>query len=74
MISPSHGYHSTDQKLNIASKFFTTIFYDVNPETGIIDYIQLEMLSLKLRPRIIVAGGSSYPRDIDYERISKVFK
>lgn len=48
--------------------------YGVNPETEEIDYDALEEKAREVKPKLIIAGGSSYPRLIDYERISKVAK
>ncbi|MDL0416375.1 serine hydroxymethyltransferase, partial [Clostridioides difficile] len=46
----------------------------VDPNTGRIDYDALEAKAKECRPKLIIAGASSYPRLIDYERISKVAK
>ena len=46
--------------------------YRVSQETGFIDYDKLEEKSLDFRPKIIICGGSSYPRDWDYARFHAV--
>lgn len=59
----SHGYYRNDVKVNCSSKYFQSLPYEVDPETGIVDYDGLESLAKRFRPKLIIAGGSAYPRD-----------
>ena len=65
----SHGHHAS-----ITSKCFDFIHYSVDKETELIDYDEVASLAEKHRPKMIVAGASSYPRLIDYERMSEIAK
>jgi glycine hydroxymethyltransferase len=65
----AHGGHLTHgSKVSFSGKSYNFIPYGVNKETERIDYQQVEELALKHKPRLIVAGASSYPRIIDFER------
>ncbi|GMI74529.1 serine hydroxymethyltransferase 6 [Hibiscus trionum] len=65
----SHGYYTPNgRKVSGASIFFESLPYKVNPQTGYIDYEKLEERALDFRPKILICGGSSYPREWDYAR------
>ena len=68
------GHLTHGSPANFLSKVYEYDFYGVNPETEMIDYDELEKKAEEIKPRLIIAGGSSYPRLIDYERISKIAK
>lgn len=68
------GHLTHGHPVNLYSKFYNFSNYGVNPETEQIDYEELEQKAKDLKPRLIIAGGSSYPRLIDYERISAIAK
>jgi glycine hydroxymethyltransferase len=57
---------------NLSGKWFRAIQYGVRAEDGLLDYEQLEHLARTEKPRLIIAGGSAYPRFIDFERIRRV--
>lgn len=62
-----HGGHlSHGSSVNRSGKFYNAIHYTINPETGKIDYDQIEELALKNKPKFIIAGYSSYPWAIDW--------
>lgn len=65
----SHGYRKGRKNVSMMSKYFETLPYHLDHETGLIDYAELETLAGNFRPRIIVAGTSAYSRLIDYARI-----
>ena len=68
-----HGGHlSHGSPANWTSKMYNHTFYGCNEATGMIDYDELERLAHQEKPKLIICGGSSYPRLIDYERIAKV--
>ncbi len=57
---------------NLSGKWFRPVQYGVRREDGRIDYEQLEQLARAERPKLIIAGGSAYPRTIDFARIRAV--
>jgi len=72
-MSLAHGGHLTHgDKVSFSGKLYNFIPYGVNRETERIDYQQVEELALKHKPRLIVAGASSYPRIIDFERFRHI--
>lgn len=69
----SHGcYMPSGRKVSAASIFFESLSYKVNPQTGLIDYDKLEERALDYRPKILICGGSSYPREWDYARFRQI--
>ncbi len=72
-MSLAHGGHLTHgNKVSFSGKSYNFIPYGVDKETERIDYQQVEELALKHKPRLIVAGASSYPRIIDFERLRHI--
>ena len=57
---------------NLSGKWFRAVQYGVRREDGILDYEELERLARAEKPKLIIAGGSAYPRFIDFSRIRKV--
>jgi glycine hydroxymethyltransferase len=57
---------------NLSGKWFRAIQYGVRREDGLLDYDDLERLARTERPKLIIAGGSAYPRFIDFPRIRRV--
>jgi len=68
------GHLSHGAKPNLSGKVYNIINYGVRDQDGILDYDALEQSARENRPKLIIAGGSSYSRIIDFERISKVAK
>ncbi|XP_031384016.1 serine hydroxymethyltransferase 7-like isoform X2 [Punica granatum] len=69
----SHGYYTPNgRKVSGASIFFESLPYKVNSQTGYIDYDKLEERALDFRPKILICGGSSYPREWDYARFRQI--
>jgi glycine hydroxymethyltransferase len=72
-MSLDHGGHLTHgAKVNFSGKFFKAVQYGLKPDTGTIDYEQVERLAQEHRPRMIVAGFSAYSRIIDWERFRAI--
>ncbi len=72
-MSLAHGGHLTHgDRVSFSGKSYNFIAYGVNRETERIDYQELERLVLKHKPRLIVAGATSYPRIIDFERFRRI--
>jgi len=57
---------------NLSGKWFRAVQYGVRQDDGLLDYDELEHLARTEKPRMIIAGGSAYPRAIDFARIRKV--
>jgi len=68
----SHGYYTPSKAINASSMYFTSLPYGVNKTTGLIDYDDMEKMALRFRPKMIVVGGSAYPRDWDYARVREI--
>lgn len=69
----SHGGHLTHgSPVNFSGRLYNPVFYGVVKETGIIDYDQVEEVALREKPKMIIAGASAYPRDIDYKRFREI--
>ena len=69
----SHGGHLTHgSPVNFSGKLFTIVPYGVDKETQQIDYQKLEALAKKHKPQVILAGGSAYPRTIDFPRFRAI--
>lgn len=68
------GHLTHGSPANWVSKIYTHVFYGVDKETERIDYDELEKLAKAEKPKMIIAGASSYPRLIDFERIAKIAK
>ena len=68
-LSLDAGGHLTHgARAAMSGKWFNAVQYGVTPDTHLIDYDQVEALALEHKPRIIITGGSAYPRHIDFAR------
>ena len=71
----THGGHlSHGSPANISGKYYKFVHYGVREDTEVIDYDALRDIMRKIRPKLLVAGASSYPRIIDYEQMSVIAK
>ena len=61
------GHLSHGSPANISGKYYNVVSYDVNHETGLIDYDQIRDMARKSSPKLIIAGASAYPRAIDFK-------
>ena len=66
------GHLSHGASANISGKWFNAVQYGVDLHTGLLDYEELEHLALEHKPKLIIAGGSAYPRVIDFTFIRSV--
>ena len=67
-MSLANGGHLTHgSPANISGKYYNVVSYDVNPETGRIDYDQIRDMAKASQPKMIIAGASAYPRAIDFK-------
>ena len=69
----SHGGHLTHgSPVNMSGKYFNFVAYGVTDDEEVIDYDALEAQALEVRPKLIVAGASAYPRVIDFPRLREI--
>ena len=69
----SHGGHlSHGSKVNSSGKLYNFIPYGVDEKTGRIDYDEVERLAIENKPKLILAGASAYPREIDFKRFREI--
>jgi len=68
----SGGHLTHGAKPAQSGKWFNAIHYDVNSETGLIDYESVEKLALENNPKIIIAGGSAYSRIINFKKFREI--
>ena len=61
------GHLSHGSPANISGKYYNVVSYDVNHETGLIDYDEIRDLAKNNMPKLIIAGASAYPRTIDFK-------
>ncbi len=66
------GHLTHGSKVSISGKWLKAIQYGVCKDTGLIDYEQAEKLALEYKPKLIIAGGSAYPRQVDFARFRKI--
>jgi len=74
MSLPHGGHLSHGHSASITSKCFDFAHYKLDPKTELIDYEQIRDMAHSVKPKMIVAGASSYPRLIDYKKISTIAK
>ncbi len=72
MALDAGGHLTHGSKVSISGKWLKSIQYGVVKETGLIDYDQAERLALENKPKLIIAGGSAYPRHINFARFREI--
>lgn len=69
----SHGGHLTHgMKLNVSGRTYQSEFYQVDPETQTLNYETIRQRALEVKPKVIVAGASAYPRIIDFKKFREI--
>ncbi len=72
-LNLDHGGHlSHGSRVNTSGILYNPIGYDLNKETGRVDYDEMERLALEHKPKLIVGGGSAYSREWDYKRMREI--
>ena len=66
------GHLTHGSRPNQSGKYFNAVQYGINPETSLIDYDEVERLAIEHKPTLIIAGGSAYPRNIDFEKFREI--
>ncbi|OED49287.1 serine hydroxymethyltransferase [Leisingera sp. S232] len=68
------GHLSHGLKANLSGRWFEPHHYGVDADSEVIDYDALEQQAEEIQPKLIITGGSAYPREIDFERMGKIAK
>ncbi|RSL17005.1 serine hydroxymethyltransferase [Edaphobacter aggregans] len=69
----AHGGHLTHgHKLNFSGKLYRIVGYQVRKDTETVDYDELEALAVREKPKMIIGGGSAYPRQFDFARMREI--
>jgi glycine hydroxymethyltransferase len=68
----THGFQTSKKKVSATSVYFESMPYVVSPETGLIDYDDLEKRAKMFMPKLLIAGASAYPREWDYLRMKQI--
>ncbi len=66
------GHLTHGSRPNQSGKYFNAIQYGIKPETSLIDYDEVERLAVEHKPSMIIAGGSAYPRNIDFKKFREI--
>ena len=66
------GHLTHGSKVSFSGKWLKSVQYGVCKDTGLIDFEQVERLALENKPKLIIAGGSAYPRQIDFKRFREI--
>lgn len=72
-MSLAHGGHLTHgAKVSSSGKLYNAVQYGLNPETGLLDYDEIERLALEHKPKMVVAGFSAYSKTLDFARFREI--
>lgn len=72
-LNLSHGGHLTHgSKASVTGKWFNAVHYNLNPDTGLLDYDEIRRLALEHRPKLLIAGHSAYPRQLDFAKFREI--
>ena len=70
----SHGWIYKGNSITFTSKIFDINFYHVEPETGVFDYDEILRQAIKIKPKLLISGGTAYPREIDHQKMGEIAK
>ena len=68
----SGGHLTHGSKASVSGKWFNAIAYDVDKKTELLDYESIEKLAVENKPKLIIAGGSAYSRQIDFKKFREI--
>lgn len=71
---PNGGHLTHGWKVSATSKFFNSVSYDVDPDTGLLDYDKIADLAKKHKPKLIISGATAYSRTIDFAKFAEIAK
>ncbi len=66
------GHLTHGSRPNQSGKYFNAVQYGIDQNTSLIDYESLEKLAIECKPKMIIAGGSAYPRNIDFKKFREI--
>ena len=73
VVDPNNPlYLGGSRKVNITSRIFKTVQYKTDPKTQLLNYEEIERIATLHKPKLIITGGTAYPRDIDYQRMKQI--
>ncbi|TKB25382.1 serine hydroxymethyltransferase [Desulfopila sp. IMCC35006] len=72
MALPHGGHLTHGAKVSISGRYFNAQSYELDPATGLINYDTIRLKALAVRPKIIIAGHSAYPRILDFQRFREI--
>lgn len=70
----SHGWRTEKRKITLVSKIYEVEFYKVNSKTELFDYEEIKKQAELVKPKLIISGGTAYPREIDYVKMGQIAK
>lgn len=70
----SHGWQLPEKKVTLVSKLYDIVFYHVDSNTRVFDYDAIEKQAIEVKPRLLISGGTAYPREIDHKRMGAIAK
>lgn len=74
-LSLPYGGHLTHGwKVSLTSKIYNSVQYELNPDTGRLDFDQIRDLAKKHKPQMIISGATAYPREIEFDKFSEIAK
>lgn len=70
----SHGWKlpDTGKTISFTARIYDTYFYSVDPETKVFDYDNIEQIAKEVKPKILISGGTAYPREINHKRMREI--
>lgn len=68
----SHGWQYNNKKITMTSKIYDIAYYQVDEKTGMLDYEKIKDQASKIKPKLVISGGTAYPREIDYRAMSEL--
>ena len=69
LVSGSLVYLGGKRKVHLTSRLYKVVQYKTEPQTKLFNYDEVEKIAVKYKPRLIITGGTAYPRNIDYRRM-----
>jgi len=70
----SHGWHLPDKKVTLVSKIWEVQFYHVDKKTSVFNYEVIQKQAKNFKPKLIISGGTAYPREIDHKKMAQIAK
>jgi len=70
----SHGWKlpDTGKPISFTARIYDTYFYSVDPQTKVFDYDNIEKIAKEVKPKILISGGTAYPREINHKRMREI--